>query len=644
MKEELSMEDKAKRYDKAIERAKKVLLDCTPEEQKVVEYISPELKESEDERIRKGLLYVIEHHPTLPIEEAEEYIAWLEKQGEDKKEINLVEILKHYPKETELYSPLYGKLWLAEVDEKNEIITCYKRLLDKGCTRAVLEQEDTISFYSNGTTGLPDFNVSKDCMLFLYNIEKQGEQKPTDKVEPKFKEGDWVTDGTSVFQIVKIESEWYIADDGERVCFDVVHQYYHLWTIKDAKVGDILFQDLMGGKTFIFDGINPEMAILYSFIINNDGEDVLPYDIGKPNTGIGHVEDVGIIYPATKEQRGFLFQKMHDAGYEWDDEKKEPKKIEQTYTNNQFTLEQASILDRHIDKFLEEKPILDKDEKIRKSLINYVHCYGDAGDFTKKEFIAWIEKQGEHANFLSKIQVGDKVTRNEAGILVNISQLNRIAKSAKRQGEQKSSDRVEPKFKVKYAGSEYNVFEVKDIAGVTYYGIKDELNHIDYVLPDNCEIVSEQKPADKVEPKFKVGDWVVDNCGYIWKIKGILNQFYLLECIEGGESRPTIEWVNKTFHLWAIQDAKDGDVLRIRNLTFIFQKITNNNVCHKDAVVAYCSYEDNDNSFGVCGPDCITDLEIITPATKEQCDLLFSSMKKAGYKWEAKKKELKKIL
>ena len=49
---ELSIEDKAKRYDEAIERAKKVLLDCTPEERKVVEYISPELKESEDERMR----------------------------------------------------------------------------------------------------------------------------------------------------------------------------------------------------------------------------------------------------------------------------------------------------------------------------------------------------------------------------------------------------------------------------------------------------------------------------------------------------------------------------------------------------------------------------------------------------------------
>ena len=71
-----------------------------------------------------------------------------------------------------------------------------------------------------------------------------------------------------------------------------------------------------------------------------------------------------------------------------------------------------------------------------------------------------------------------------------------------KQGEQKSFDyenaniqqkdfapKVEPKFKVKYAGREYNVLEVKDIAGVTFYGIEDEPNHIDYVQAENCERV-----------------------------------------------------------------------------------------------------------------------------------------------------------
>ena len=47
--------------------------------------------------------------------------------------------------------------------------------------------------------------------------------------------------------------------------------------------------------------------------------------------------------------------------------------------------------------------------------------------FSHKDAIAWLEKQGEHANFLSKIQAGDKVTRNEYGVLVNLSKLNRVA-------------------------------------------------------------------------------------------------------------------------------------------------------------------------------------------------------------------------
>ena len=181
----MTIEEKAKAYDEALERAIKILDEILNNEligfPDQIREIFPELRESDDERIRKALIKLFQECDT-DIEFCntgftyQEVLDWLEKQ-KVQKEINLVEILKHYPKETELYSPLYGKLWLAEVDETNEIITCYKRPLEKDDVRATLEQEDTVSFYSNGTTGLPDFEVSKDCMLFLYNNEKQKEQK-----------------------------------------------------------------------------------------------------------------------------------------------------------------------------------------------------------------------------------------------------------------------------------------------------------------------------------------------------------------------------------------------------------------------------------------------------------------------------------
>ena len=81
-----------------------------------------------------------------------------------------------------------------------------------------------------------------------------------------------------------------------------------------------------------------------------------------------------------------------------------------------------------------------EDEKTGKEIINYFHCQSEE-EPTRREihnkWIAWLEKQGEHYNFRQKIQVGDQVTRNEDGVLVNLSQLKRVAK----QGEQKTVEK-----------------------------------------------------------------------------------------------------------------------------------------------------------------------------------------------------------
>ena len=81
-----------------------------------------------------------------------------------------------------------------------------------------------------------------------------------------------------------------------------------------------------------------------------------------------------------------------------------------------------------------------EDEKIRKWIITFIEVrLNEAGEFIDnyKNAIAWLEKQGEHANFRNKIQVGDKVTRNEDGALVNLSQLERVVKQSEKQGVEK---------------------------------------------------------------------------------------------------------------------------------------------------------------------------------------------------------------
>ena len=154
-------------------------------------------------------------------------------------------------------------------------------------------------------------------------------------------------------------------------------------------------------------------------------------------------------------------------------------------------------------------------------------------------------------------------------------------------------------------------------------------------------LYGESNSSDKVEPKFHEGDYVVDNSGYIWKIEGILNQFYILEGVEGGESRPTMEWVNKTFHLWTIQDAKNGDVLVNGTILMIVDHLGT----FENRPIIYSWYFADSKKFygmGTSEPD-RWEVKGFTPATKEQRDLLFTKMQEDGYEWDAEKKELREI-
>ena len=86
----------------------------------------------------------------------------------------------------------------------------------------------------------------------------------------------------------------------------------------------------------------------------------------------------------------------------------------------------------------------DDDEKIMKILRERIIRYDPNNEIlikeegiSQKQFLDWFERQDEHKKFRDGIQVGDKVTRNRDGMLVNLSQLNRVAKKYEKQGEQK---------------------------------------------------------------------------------------------------------------------------------------------------------------------------------------------------------------
>ena len=264
----LTIEEKAKAYDEAIERMKSWARgehpECFTEAQAAAEFIFPELKESEDERIRKGIIrnleYLANRAEGFVKDELKEKIAWLEKQGEQK-----------------------------PVDYEN----------------ANIQQKDFTSID-------PYFG------------------KPIDKVEPKFHEGEWIISDTVnkdyyICKITGIKDGNYTIESiygyKATISFDVFDNVYRLWTIKDTKDGDVLTWD---GTTCVvlFKNIKNNKCFI-SYCFAND----ISFEIGTSH----YIEGC---HPATKKQRDFLFQKMREAGYEWDANKKELRKIEQKPAEN----------------------------------------------------------------------------------------------------------------------------------------------------------------------------------------------------------------------------------------------------------------------------------------------------------------------
>lgn len=150
----------------------------------------------------------------------------------------------------------------------------------------------------------------------------------------------------------------------------------------------------------------------------------------------------------------------------------------------------------------------------------------------------------------------------------------------------------------------------------------------------------EDEPTSEINAKFKDGDWVIwqnkyykvnyNGCGY-----ELIDQNGLSTSLEYGT-------VDKSAHLWTINDAKDGDVLSyVTDEEDLWIMIYWSLYEPYEGHVHYHALLVNDN-FGDKGTCCIC-IDDLKPATKEQRDLLFKKMKEADYEWDAENKELKEL-
>lgn len=151
--------------------------------------------------------------------------------------------------------------------------------------------------------------------------------------KPKFNIGDWIVsdldDVNEDFRLCKIidtEDGCYVIQS-DKGCkgynfFEIWESDYHLWSIKDAKDGDVLATD---SWLYIFKDTNNKAIIQFHCTCPINGK---PYKwcFSSDNSYLDIYVDANI-HPATKEQRDLLFQKMCEEGFEWDVDKKELKKI-----------------------------------------------------------------------------------------------------------------------------------------------------------------------------------------------------------------------------------------------------------------------------------------------------------------------------
>ena len=143
--------------------------------------------------------------------------------------------------------------------------------------------------------------------------------------------------------------------------------------------------------------------------------------------------------------------------------------------------------------------------------------------------------------------------------------------------------------------------------------------------------------TDKIEPRFKVGDWFVNKFGDSWHIDSLDKKNYQVSDGKGNYNYFPISKQDE-MHLWNIQDAKDGDVLADEdNNIGIFQEWEG---MHWYSYT-YLGCDGQLRGFCMGGSHEKTHIH---PATKEQWDLLFQKIKEAGYEWDAEKKELKKLV
>lgn len=331
-------------YKEKLEEAKKLYKSANGDQKRVLESLFPELKESENvlvEKIRQDIISYLNHRPIASMTESnatERWLAWLEKQGGanvfDAPKISIkdaVEVSSRMQHIEDDMKPIADfiidyALWDLRKDEWNQptitvpLFRVLDALIQKGkpyceCAQK-LDKQDNDKPIKVMKSPEESLGISSKEYNDIVNECLYGEKKPTGKVEPKFHEGEWVLNDVCLpVQIASIKDDLYVFTEGDAMSVSFVDNNFHLWTLQDARDGDVLAEDTC---IFIIKKLDSDLGAKIYCCLHDDGD----FEINAKL-----VFDDASTYPANKEQRDALFSKMKEAGYVFDFDKKELRKI-----------------------------------------------------------------------------------------------------------------------------------------------------------------------------------------------------------------------------------------------------------------------------------------------------------------------------
>ena len=284
------MRDYKKKYEQALSKAREFCkrwdcIDANGSSLAIDELkeIFPELKVSNSENIRKDLIKWIEEFPDMVWRghQKKDIIAWLENQCETKQVTDFSNL----------------KTWKLIVD-------------------AILTKENGIGQYLDSAR---TETLAKELLERFGNIQQK---YFAPNVKPKFKIGDWIVFNGFTLLVNEVVQGYYKTISIGGICNSYdwdIDNIARLWTIKDAKDGDVLSS--RHNQPFIYNGKFDDSLVggYCGLQFSNLGFIVSTY--------MCRWTDNKDIKPATIEQREYLFAKMKSAGYIWDVEKKVLNKV-----------------------------------------------------------------------------------------------------------------------------------------------------------------------------------------------------------------------------------------------------------------------------------------------------------------------------